>query len=122
MPNRLAHETFFLSDSHSFTISLPFTSPRRFINRAMAKRTAAALAGMVKGGRTAPKVKAARKKKATPKAVKSSKAPPQAQPTYSYASGVTVSEAYCLEPVDGKLASVKVLADGTRQVMKKGEW
>jgi hypothetical protein len=75
----------------------------------MAKKTAAALAGFVQGGKAAPKVKAARKKKAAPKAVKSLKALPQAQPSYSYASGVTVSEAYCLELVDGKLARVKVL-------------
>jgi hypothetical protein len=79
----------------------------------MAKKTAAA----VKGGKTAPKVKAGRKKNAAPKTVKSSV---KAQPSYSYAAGVTVSEAYCLELVDGKLASVKVLADGTRQVMKRG--
>jgi hypothetical protein len=89
----------------------------------MAKKTAAALAGMVKGGKTAPERKAGRKKKAAPKAVKSSvKASPQVQPSYSYASGVIVSEAYCLDLVDGKLASVKVLNDGSRQVMKKGEW
>jgi hypothetical protein len=83
-----------------------------FSHQIMAKKAAAALVGVVTGGKAAPKVKAGRKRKAAPKALSS----------YLYASGVTVSEAYCLELVDGKLASVKVLADGIRQVMKKGKW
>jgi hypothetical protein len=51
----LKGNTGMVSFFHYFAFS---TSSRRFISRTMAKKTAAALAGMIKGGKTAPKVKA----------------------------------------------------------------
>jgi hypothetical protein len=69
--------------------SFPASSKCAFL-AAMAIKTIAAAAGAATGGKAAPKVKASRNKKAAPKAVKTAKAHPRAQSSYSYV-GLTLA-------------------------------